>query len=103
MMGYGRGAEYGYNHMAGGGGILGELMVLAFFALATIGIVLLVKWLLNGHGIASSQHTAAHGAPTGALTGTAGHDEAVAITKRRLATGEITPVEYEDIMRVLNP
>lgn len=103
MMGYGRGAEYGYNHMAAGGGIFGELLVLAFLALATVGIVLLVKWLMNGHGIASNQHTGTPGTSTGALTGVAGHDEAVAITKRRLATGEITPGEYEEIMRVLNP
>lgn len=31
-----------------------------------------------------------------------GHDEAVAIAKRRLASGEITKDQFDEIMRALN-
>jgi putative membrane protein len=94
MMGYGHGYGYGYgNMMSGGGWFLGLLMFL-FFALVIVGMVLLVIWAVR----ASGRH--ADGA-TPPPPGAAGHDEAVAIAKRRLASGEITSEQYNEILRAL--
>lgn len=95
-----RGYGYGY-HMPGAYGGLGALMMFAFGVLVIAAIVLLVVWAVK----ASQGHGTSAGAPpvTGpaAGPGAAGHDEAVAIAKRRLASGEITPDEYAEIIRVL--
>ena len=93
-MGYGRGYGYGYGNMMGGGWLAG-LMLLLFGALAVVLIVLLVIWAMRA--------SAGHG-PHGAATppGGPGHHEAVAIAKRRLASGEITKEQYDEIMRALD-
>ncbi len=82
-----RGFGYGY-----GGGGLGMLL---FGVLVFIAVVLLVVWLVR---MASGHH-----APGGAVPPSqpAGHDEAVAIAKRRLASGEITAEQYGEIIRTL--
>ncbi len=90
---YGRGFNDGYGMM--GGGWLGGLGVLFFGALVIAGVVLLVIWAMRssrGHGGGSNV------APG---SGPIGHDEAVAIAKRRLANGEIDKDEYERIMSAL--
>jgi putative membrane protein len=89
----GRGYNYGYN-MAGGGWF-GGLVMFLFGALVIAGIVLLIVWAVRasgGHG------TAGGSAPP---PGAAGHDEAVAVAKRRLASGEINKDQYDEIMRAL--
>lgn len=91
MMGPGYG--YGYDMM--GGGWLGGLLMFLFGALVLVGLVLLVMWVVR----ASSGHTSAGGPMPPQRA--AGHDEAVAIAKRRLASGEITKEQYEEILRVL--
>jgi len=85
----GRGFGYGYNMFGGG-------LWMPLFGLAiAIGVVLLVVWAVR----MSSGH---HGMPgTTPPAQAPGHDEAVAIAKRRLASGEITPEQYGDIMRTL--
>lgn len=100
MMGYG--PDPGFAHVFGG--LLGGFMILAFWALVIVGIVLLVKSLSGPrHAGGSNQPMSAPPAtPVGPAVSVAGHDEAVAIAKRRLASGEITPAEYEEIMRVLS-
>jgi len=82
-----RGFGYGY-----GGGGLGMLL---FGVLVLIAVVLLVVWLVR---MASGHH-----APGGTVPPSqpAGHDEAVAIAKRRLASGEITAEQYGEIIRTL--
>jgi len=92
----GRGYDYGYN-MMGGTGWFGILLMLLFGALVLVGIVLLIIWAVK----ASSGHGAAGGGPHPPRA--VGHDEAVAVAKRRLASGEITTQEYEEIIRVLGP
>ncbi|MCL5887673.1 MAG: SHOCT domain-containing protein [Actinobacteria bacterium] len=90
MMGRG----YGYGMMGGFGWF--EMLFLFFFgALVIAGIVLLIIWAVR----ASTHHPTASGA---APPGVAGHDEAVAIAKRRLASGEITKDQYDEIMRALD-
>jgi uncharacterized membrane protein len=94
--GYGHGYGYGYGNMMGGG--FGGLLVFLFGALVIAAIVLLVIWAVrvsNGHAL-----NAGHGVAT-LPPSAAGHDEAVAIAKRRLASGELTPEQYGEIMRTL--
>ena len=94
MMGY-RGYGYGYGDMMGGGWFGGVLMLL-FTLLVLVGFVLLVIWAIR----ASSGHHSASG-PT-MHPAEAGHHEAVAIAKKRLASGEITKEQYDEIMRTLS-
>ena len=95
MMGYGNGYGGGYNNMMGGG--FGGLLVLLFGALVIAGIVLLVIWAVR----ASGGHGPVSQGTTPPASSAAAHDEAVAIAKRRLASGEITPEQYGEIMRTL--
>jgi putative membrane protein len=94
MDGYGRGWGYGFDMM--GGGWLAGLLMLFFAALVVAGIVLLVVWIVR---TSASPH-----GPTGttAAPGARGHDEALAIVKRRYAAGEITKEQYEEMMRTLS-
>jgi len=94
MGGYGQNWGYGYGNMMGGG--WWGLFIMAFLAALFIaGVVVLVMWIMrsSGHG-----HPAAPGGPVPMP----GHDEAIAIAKRRLAGGEITKDQYDEIMRTLN-
>jgi len=91
MGGYGN----GYNGVMGGGWFGGGMMLL-FGALILVGIVLLVIWAVRASG---GGHRAAGGASP--PPGVAGHDAAIAIAKRRLASGEITKEQYDEIMRSL--
>jgi len=86
----GRGYNYGYGM---NGGWLAIFMLLG--AVIVVGIVLLVIWAVRS----SSGHRTA--GPPPAHPGEAGHHEAIAIAKRRLASGEITKEQYDEIMRTL--
>ena len=103
--GYGGGYGDGYggygNMMSSGGGLL----MLFFGLLVFIGIILLVIWAVRsasgGHG---HMMGATHTPPMGGAVpphGQVGHHEAVAIAKRRLASGEITPEQYQEIRKTL--
>lgn len=94
MGGYGNGLGCGYD-MMGGAGLLGGLVMLFFGLLVLAGTVLLVIWAIR----ASSGHGAS--ATGSAPSAAAGHDEAVAIAKKRFAGGEITKEQYDEIMRAL--
>ena len=95
MGGYGN-YGYGGNSLMGGGGF-GFLLMLLFGALVIAGIVMLVMWAVrsaSGHG-----HVVGGTMPP---TSAAGHDEAIAIAKRRLASGEIDKDKYDEIRRALD-
>jgi len=103
MMGYG-GYGPGYGGMMSGGGWFIGAMMLGFGILFIALVVVLVLWAVRGSGGHSQSHHAAVPPVTptsGASTSAAGHDEAVAIAKKRLASGEITPEQYAEIMRHL--
>ena len=89
-----RGLGYGYDMM--GGGWAGTLLMLFFGLLILAGIVLIVVWAMRS--------SSGHGQPgTGSMShGAAPHDEAVAIAKRRFASGEIDKAQYDEIMRGLS-
>jgi uncharacterized membrane protein len=109
MGGYGHGYG-GYGPMASGGSWFIAGLVLCFWFLIIVGIVLLVVWAVrassgHGHGHAASQQRGPAGVttPSDVLQRPAadGQDEAVAIARRRLASGEITAEQYAEIMRHL--
>ena len=87
--------RYDWGYGMTDGGWLGGLLMLLFGALIVAGIVLLIVWAVRQ----SSGHTAASGPALPHRD--APHDEAVAIAKRRLASGEITIEQYEELIRIL--
>lgn len=89
MNGY-RDWGWGYDMMMGGGWLVGLLM-LVFGLLVVAGIVLLVVWAVR-----SSGQRDLHG-----TTLAKGPDEALAIARRRFASGEITKEQYEEIVHTL--
>jgi uncharacterized membrane protein len=95
MNGFGPGVGYGYSGMMGGGW-LGFLLTAVIGALIVAGVVLLVMW---GMRSAMGRNMPGHGPGPSASPD---HDEAVAITRRRLASGEITKDQYDELMRALN-
>jgi uncharacterized membrane protein len=108
MGGYGHGYG-GYGPMASGGSWFIAGLVLCFWFLIIVGIVLLVVWAVrassgHGHAHAAGHHQGPAGVstPPDALQRPAdGQDEAVAIARKRLASGEITSEQYAEIMRHL--
>ncbi len=96
-MGFDRGYGYGYNMMNGGG--FGGWVLLFFGVLVVAGIVLLVVWAVRS----ASGHTSGHHMASGPTLppSAVGHDEAIAIAKRRFASGEITKEQYDEMMRTL--
>lgn len=99
----GRGFGYGYD-MFGGPGVLGGFMMLALFVLLVVGVVLLIAFLAkgsHGHGAPHAGQVPPVGAVPPVPPAQASHDEAVAIAKRRLASGEITADQYAEIIRAL--
>jgi uncharacterized membrane protein len=99
---YGRGYGYpGYGGMMGGGWL--AALFFALFGLLILALIaVLVIWAVraaSGHG--RGQASAPSGPGSGTQPGAAGHDEAVAIAKKRLASGEIDPEQYAEIMRHL--
>lgn len=87
----------GYNNMMGGGWF-GWLLWAFFGLLVLVGVVVLVIWVvrsMSGHQSppGQTQHPTPSGRP--------GHEEAIAIARRRLASGEITKEEYDGIIQAL--
>jgi uncharacterized membrane protein len=95
MMGYSRYYSYN-NNMMGPGAFLGGLLLMLVVLIVLVGFVLLLIWAIR----ASNGHRMAGGMPM--HPGEAGHHDAVAIAKKRLASGEITKEQYEEIMRTLH-
>jgi putative membrane protein len=91
---YGRGLELGYGMM--GGGWFGAVMMLVFGLLVIAGIVLLVVWAVR------TSHLAHSGTSVGSRRSAPESDEAVAVCRRRFASGEITKEQYDEIMGALD-
>jgi len=92
-----RGWDYGYGNMMGGWGWAGAIAMFLFGLLVLIGFVLLVIWAIRAMSGGQQQGVG----PQQPGTRPDGHDEAIAIAKRRLASGEIAPEQYAEIMRAL--
>lgn len=88
---YGRGLDWGYG-MMGGGGWLGAVLMLVFGLLVIAGIVLLVIWAVRTSHIAQSGTGAGPQAPASSK-----HDDALAICRRRFASGEITKEQFDEM------
>jgi uncharacterized membrane protein len=91
---YGRGFGGGFG-MGGGG-----LLILLFWVLLVVGIVMLVMMLMRRgrmHGM--MMNGGMHHGPMGdAPSAPTAHDEAVAIARKRLAAGEITAAQFDELM-----
>jgi uncharacterized membrane protein len=90
MMGGYRGLDYGYGMM---GGAWGGLLMLFFSVLVIAGITLLVIWAVRAATVT--------GGAGSMPPPSAGPDEAVAIARKRLASGEITREQYDEIVAAL--
>jgi uncharacterized membrane protein len=103
---------YGFYNGGGmmGGGWLGMLFVGVLWVLAIAAVVVLVVMLTRrakGHG--HMYGGMMHGMPGVSPAGTApmppaampGHDEAVAIARKRFASGEITKDQFDELMKAL--
>lgn len=89
MMGY----DLGYNMM---GTWLGGVLMAFFGLLLVAGLVLLVIWATR---TASGDRGPGDDTTRGAAPN--GSDGAIAIARRRLASGEITTDQFDEIMRAL--
>lgn len=115
---YGRG--FGWSDMMGGWGWVGGLIMLAFWILIATGVVLFVMWVVrtttgtgHGHQYTGPGNQAYLGQPqppqAPQMHPQAGvqspapptHDEAVAIARRRFASGEISKDEFDELMKTL--
>jgi uncharacterized membrane protein len=72
----------------------GTVLWLLFGALVIAGVVLLIWWVAR-----ASTGRSAGGSPTPPQAPE--HDEAVAVARRRLANGEITKEQYDQIVSAL--
>jgi uncharacterized membrane protein len=102
-MPYGRGFFFG-NGMMGGGWLWAVLMGLLWLAIV-LGVIFLIVRLVrrDGHGHGPMMmHNMQHG-DMGSMTPptAAQHDEAVAIARKRFASGEITKEQYDEIVKTL--
>ncbi|MDF1541756.1 MAG: hypothetical protein RQ731_01600 [Anaerosomatales bacterium] len=86
---------YGWGYDMMGGGWFGGLLMLLFSVVVIAGVVLLVIWAVRQ----STGQTGSHGSQSAPPQTSS--DEAVAIARKRLAAGEITKEQYEDLIRVL--
>lgn len=90
MRSYSYGSPYASpGGMMGGGGWLALLLMLGFGLLVLIGIILLVVWAVRA---------AAHQAPPGISQH---QGDPMDVARRRLASGEITTEQFEEIRRTL--
>lgn len=97
----GFGLYNGYGMMGGG---LGAWIVGILWLIAIVAIVVLVVWIARrstGHD--HMQHTQAPGTPPAAFNAppSASHDEAVAIARKRFASGEISKEQFDEMMKSL--
>jgi putative membrane protein len=91
MRGYSYGTPYGMMG-TGSGGWIALLFMFGFGLLVLVGIVLLIVWAVRGAG---------HQAHPGPGPSPLGHEEAMAVARRRLASGEITTEQFEEIRKTL--
>lgn len=96
MRGFG---SYGYGMM--GHHWLGAAFGLVFWLLLITGVVLFVIWAIRRGSQGPANVPLAGPSQPGIPMRADGHDEAVAIAKRRLASGEVPSEQYAEIIRTL--
>lgn len=93
--------RYGYG-FGGGGMLLGGLLWILFVVAVVVLIVMLVRraGMMHGHG--PMMHDMRGPGPMGAgmpgAPGAPAADEAVAIARKRFASGEITKEQFDELM-----
>lgn len=101
-----QGIQYGHGAIERGGGPIGGIFMFMVGLALIAGIVLLVVWVVRSLSHPHQPVTAVAGQQAGAMPQqavmpAAGHEEAIAIAKRRFAGGEITKEQYEEIIATL--
>jgi uncharacterized membrane protein len=91
----GFGLVNGYGMMGGFGMWLVGLLWLLFIVALVVGIVMMSR-RMHGHG-----HAGMYGQGPSATPPAPGHDEAVAIARKRFAAGEITKGQFDEMMKAL--
>jgi len=96
---YGRGFGGGF----GGGAMLGGgLLMLLLWVIIVVGAVMLVVMLVRRSSMHGMMHHMHDQGPAGGTTpGAPTHDEAVAIARKRFASGEITKEQFDEMMAKL--
>ena len=92
-----------YGPMMGGYGYgFGGILMGLFWLLILVGVVLLVVWLARG-GTHPSAHPGTHPSMPGPMAPPTppAHDEAMQIARKRLASGEITQEQFEELRKSL--
>lgn len=100
--------RYGWGFFGGngmmGGSWLGALLMGLLWLVIVVAIIFLIVRLVrrDGHMNGPMMHGAQHG-DVGPLTPPAAtpHDEAVAIARKRFASGEITKEQFDEIVKAL--
>lgn len=85
----------GYGMMGGFGMWFVGLLWLLFIVAIIVAIVMMSR-RMHGHGYMGMQ-----GPGPSATPPAAGHDEAVAIARKRFAAGEITKEQFDEMMKTL--
>ncbi len=85
---------YGWGTSYGGPGILGGLLMMAFWVVVVIGIILLVVWLTRqaAGGHPGGGHPEGYHAPGAGPQA----ESALDILKKRYARGEVDKAEFEE-------
>lgn len=100
MRGYGYGFVDGNGMM--GGNWFGALAMGLLWLLVIVGIVFMIVRMVRrgGHG-PMMMHGMQHGGMADSTPAVPAHDEAVAIARKRFASGEITKEQFDELMSSL--
>ena len=98
MGGYGYSNGYG---MMGGYSPFAGLLMFIFWLLILVAIGLLVLWAIRQSRHGDHMAPPMSGPVAGPPSAVQQHDEAMAIARKRLATGEITRAQFDEIRQAL--
>jgi uncharacterized membrane protein len=93
---------FGGNGMMGGGGLM-MLLAGVLWVLFIVAIVLLVVWLVRAarHDHSDAIPGVQQGGAQSGESASAARDEAIAIARKRFASGKITKEQFDELMKAL--
>lgn len=97
----GFGFYHGYG-MGGGLGLLFLVLLKVVFVVVVVVVIVAIARRMHRHGHGPMMmHGMDHGDMAGVAPTVPGGDEAVAIARKRLASGEITKEQFDELMKTL--